>query len=91
MDVAVRDCGGRGSYANSIEGRGEFKVWRSCAVGRNPGDGTLKTWLAGKRMAKAVVGEVARRDRLSRESKQYGARRSTQSFRVGESGFMQPI
>jgi len=28
---AVCGCGGRGRYANSNEGRGEIKAWRSCA------------------------------------------------------------
>jgi hypothetical protein len=34
--VAVRGCGGRGPYANSIRGRTGLEVCRGCAAGHNP-------------------------------------------------------
>ena len=34
--MAVRDCGGRGPYANSIGGRAGLEVCRGCAAGHNP-------------------------------------------------------
>ncbi len=45
-------------------------------------------WLRRKSMAKTVVEEGGRRDRFDGEAERCGAPGSTQSFRVGESGFM---
>jgi hypothetical protein len=55
--VAVRGCGGRGRYANSIEGRGEFAVCRDCAVERTHDTAGAENWLAGKSSDQAVVEE----------------------------------
>ena len=55
--MAARDCGGRGPYANSIEGRGEFAVRRDCAVARTHDTSGSENWLAGKSSAQTVVEE----------------------------------
>jgi hypothetical protein len=39
-------------------------------------------------MVRAVIEEAAREDMSEGEAERYGARRSMQSFRVGENGFM---
>jgi len=58
---AARGCGGRGPYANSIEGRGAFEACRGGATGRNPRHCTPESWLGEKSIAKAAVQEGAKK------------------------------
>ena len=55
---------------------------------RNLRHGAVGERLRLKSIAKVVAREAARRGLLGRESERYGARRGTQSFGIGESGFM---
>jgi hypothetical protein len=69
LDVAARDCGGRGPYANSIEGRGGgVRCAEAVLSGATHDTARSENWLAGKSIARVVVKEGARKDLFGSET-----------------------
>ena len=73
---------------------GEGRVWRcaeavlQCTIRDTS---CQRNWLRCKSVAKTIVVGAGRKDRFGGEPERYGACLGTQSFCVGESGFMQQI
>jgi len=64
-------------------------MYRGCAAEHGPSQRQAKRSLEQESMANTVVEEAWRQILFGAEAERYGARRDTQSLRVGESSFMQ--
>jgi len=88
LDVAARDCGGRGPYANSIVGRNGVGVRGDCATERHTWhDGAISS-LRRQSTLKSVVEKAERRDVFSDKAERYGPCRGARRDRSGESDFV---
>ena len=74
MEVAVRVCGGRGPYANSIVGKDRCKPRRSCIVEHTPSRREPGNWQRRARIGRTDVEEAARKNLFRSEAERYKAR-----------------